>query len=1688
MNRVVLAFAPTAILVAASLYVFLPGCSGGDDAEQAQPRESNRTHVRDTRPPTPTDEQFAVFPPKTPVEIAFDCDDVHLATITPREHLDQLRDWMLLAVLNDAGLTVEELNEVVHDLPAWRDGFERAAIRFEHGPARSRMIKDDVVIALIPGGLPVKERERLLAAVLDEQRKNHDVKPARLTLFEYEIADDRRRASIVRQPSVSALDFFENDQHGYFETTIASLDDLRGFIGRTDDVTYVEARAGRLVLGGRAIDGFLGAELEHVAALWQAENQVQKKLAVFEAESDAAFTQLEQKAENELKAIERRYQAGIDRLNRQLGSRSRTELQAEADVLERLTTAQAERVVARLGTDAEQLRAEWAKTWQEEGIVEATGFSLDPSFDYEGLATFVDRLAADLMRLEEGTLVAESEAEWSAILDNVEQGEMDPFWDSLENLGGQRSSVIGALLARVFSAVEKASRGLSLPDDATLATYLDVLADEIDHLRDETDALELVRAAMQGDTLDAGTLARLHDEIDGVHGKPGDALATRILGTAVRAEGMGVERRVRAQEMLAGVEREWAELEQLATALNNVATRVRADGSAAAYEEWAAAVPTDRLLATGVRELLADDRQALDREGETDLRGFAWSIRSLATDIRRLLVDSSFSGVRRALVTAADAAAGGDAKPFDDLLGQLEAADSEIAVRLHGDLVQAMMPFREIDVDAARRGLEELVAAVEREDGDDPLAPTTLRLLATALREGDAAAGEEWRNGLSRVAQFAALLGNAADASLLMLVLIDLDRAGDRDGCVFRSDLQDAVSTFKELASSDGGPLAVSELEDVAGALGDRNELPFLQMIDRLGSLPYDESAFLAQQIRDTSERDYQFQAARYDGALLQGTTVGMVLFYTDLLAKLWAIDFEGSTPTKTIDDFIPMTAQRLSPVFAQEALELPNTRLWFGHQSRGMRVGKEGSTNRLSMGRYTTRVYAASSNPLAPGQETEAAAGSAAFLGWWNDHYEEVALYEPQYQRLNAIMKWGVLLAWIGDLGYFDRLIFLSTVDVERDHRFADWAHANGTTLAFHDWTSVGFHGPGYRGSTTETLPLLRSSPYTQFDSWGVLSGGVSLPSRSGIARIKPIAPGALPRHAARPGLVAESVTKSGGRVNFTTLDGTRVQLANGATTTTLRPGAHSRTATAELAPTAFQTSCRRVGGTLVRTDTVQRKNLAAIARSETRVEVVDGVVRVKFWPRETITMRRLVHRASETPGDTAIMLLADADVTTVIRLPEFESFLVELRNGRWITLRGGNSPTARIGEQVFMRGGSNEAIFNYEVSVLYEADAWLLVQKHGVIRVPLKESVQGRRPIDLVARGPPPDGTTATSATLAGDVTIPARVGEESLYIATSEFEAMGSAAQRLQKISGLGGGGAGGGGPPVRTTEGLFEFPKGPGGRGGHDINAWQRGRATAEQADRIRQDPTQRAAAEKIGFERVDRYLRGDQPLAAERLMEEMQALGSQSEHFQWPTAAAHVQRGDFSKLQTLLNLDAPTPTIEKAIGALERRLATEAGKQAYEQFGSLLRYARYRRMASGRAPPRWSYDGGKIRTIHRSEEVAHTRLANVEDVISAKADLYLAGESSYTTGMQTTFEHTLREAVDSGAMRILRVRAAEVARARPDRLELNWLLLTGDPVATPQLWDRVGRTDSNVIASEYVYFLVEASFDEQGELD
>jgi tetratricopeptide (TPR) repeat protein len=297
--------------------------------------------------------------------------------------------------------------------------------------------------------------------------------------------------------------------------------------------------------------------------------------------------------------------------------------------------------------------------------------------------------------------------------------------------------------------------------------------------------------------------------------------------------------------------------------------------------------------------------------------------------------------------------------------------------------------------------------------------------------------------------------------------------------------------------------LPPEELENIRNHIRNRDEGPFL---DALYKVQQDKSnkvgAFLAPMATELLNKA-KFQHARYDGSLA-GTEDGMVLFYTDLLAKLWALDYFDRAPEQQIRGFVPLLKVSISPIYQEEERQLSGTRLWFGPRDNGYSKLKNG----LAFSRVATRVYAASSNTLQPGKEAQANATSSRFLGWWNDRYAQVAEFEPQYKRLNQIMKWSVILGWLPSTAGLDRMSYLADVPVKRDNWFPDWAKGNAD-LKFRDWTresncpngrhqSVRFYDKGYLGVDTESMPILYSCDWGKNEDEHSFSGGVSLGSRA--------------------------------------------------------------------------------------------------------------------------------------------------------------------------------------------------------------------------------------------------------------------------------------------------------------------------------------------------------------------------------------------------------------------------------------------------------------------------------------------------------------------------------------------------------------------------------------------------------------
>ena len=264
------------------------------------------------------------------------------------------------------------------------------------------------------------------------------------------------------------------------------------------------------------------------------------------------------------------------------------------------------------------------------------------------------------------------------------------------------------------------------------------------------------------------------------------------------------------------------------------------------------------------------------------------------------------------------------------------------------------------------------------------------------------------------------------------------------------------------------------------------------------------------------------FQFARYDGNL-QGTEVGMVLFYTDLLAKIWSFDYANSTPEAYIKGFQPNTKITVSSIYNKEIKDLSSTRIWFEPNSKGFQIVD--APNSLIFSRNATKISARSSASAfgQPDQEVAPTAIDDIFINWWYSHYEEVARYEPQYEKLNEIMKWSLLISWLNESGQGNRLSFLGKVNFKDDYWFPNWVQANKKHLKFTNWDSqscqgtpetdpenpkpVCFYKRGAKGQKTETMNLLVSGYLKQFGgNRNFIVGGVSLADQGLFQKRKPL------------------------------------------------------------------------------------------------------------------------------------------------------------------------------------------------------------------------------------------------------------------------------------------------------------------------------------------------------------------------------------------------------------------------------------------------------------------------------------------------------------------------------------------------------------------------------------------------------
>jgi hypothetical protein len=283
------------------------------------------------------------------------------------------------------------------------------------------------------------------------------------------------------------------------------------------------------------------------------------------------------------------------------------------------------------------------------------------------------------------------------------------------------------------------------------------------------------------------------------------------------------------------------------------------------------------------------------------------------------------------------------------------------------------------------------------------------------------------------------------------------------------------VRTVMELGGvSKGARRALQGLQSTLHASSDHEALGILTKATHLSGSPEQE---IVSMVASLLHEHSTYQCARYDGPL-QGTHTAMTMFYTDLLMKLWSMDPFDSAPEGHIPGFESVVGRAQSDVCSMdEEDENLQTRAWLS--LREEQYAREGA-GRVRFAPVATRTFVMGSAYGAEySEEGEASAEMHRFYRWWNAHYARVAAWEPQYELLNQIMKWSVVVQMDSLVEDASCLKFLDEVPVDRSQRFDQWVAKQ---------RDLRWRGPVELvklDEPTECLPTLRSRRYPYCGTW---------------------------------------------------------------------------------------------------------------------------------------------------------------------------------------------------------------------------------------------------------------------------------------------------------------------------------------------------------------------------------------------------------------------------------------------------------------------------------------------------------------------------------------------------------------------------------------------------------------------------
>lgn len=490
--------------------------------------------------------------------------------------------------------------------------------------------------------------------------------------------------------------------------------------------------------------------------------------------------------------------------------------------------------------------------------------------------------------------------------------------------------------------------------------------------------------------------------------------------------------------------------------------------------------------------------------------------------------------------------------------------------------------------------------------------------------------------------------------------------------------LAEVEPSLRSLTSANTPAITQQDIRQAKVGLAQNNEIPYLELANKLSK---SNNPTVAQQGQTAlvQAMKYRFQVARYGGNL-QGTEVGMLLFYTDLLAKLWAIDYLNHTPERDITNVQAPASVLVSSTYAQPIKEPSAIRIGFGIGDSDFQVVN--ASKSLFLAPNATQVYTAAYNPLQPTASKTPTADADAFLRWWNDRYEQVLIRdEPQYERLDEIIKWGFLISWLNETNQNEVLGFLRTVTVKQNHWFPDWAQTNSAHLKFPVWNQVSFYQRGYKDTKTEALPILASATSKQGGREKLVSGGIRIRFRP---RYNPV-PDVQPPRIPKPDTPPLNNPDLGLPTNQIPQPDTPLPNLNPVNVTgRARENVNFRSWESEFANLKFTNNFSRQGSGFRIATNLNGTDLGSlnIARTE------NGFT-VGWMSQDTLQEQSLVKAISQDPTNVEEALSQHPDVEALVKLPDDPpSYLVKMQHSnRWLKVNvateakpSHNSPQGRL------------------------------------------------------------------------------------------------------------------------------------------------------------------------------------------------------------------------------------------------------------------------------------------------------------------------------------------------------------------------------------------------------------------------